>query len=206
VYLTVISREGQPGVPLRVCDGCKKPACFSADGQKLLFIEREGERSKVTAVDIASGQKTELMNADAFVNARLSPDAGWLLFTALSDPHHERLWIAPLDHAVPVPQSEWILVGETERGHVRQASWAPDANLIYLISEHDGFRCIWAQRLNSKKHPTGPASPVKHFHGSLSMMPITDVPEIGLSVTGDRLFFSLVESSGNIWLAQINQP
>jgi hypothetical protein len=38
------------------------------------------------------------------------------------------------------------------------------------------------------------------------MMPIQQAFEIGLNATRDRLFFSLVESSGNIWLARINQP
>ena len=76
---------------------------------------------------------------------------------------------------------------------------------LYFRSKRDGFRCIWAQRLDTGKHPIGPPLPIKHFHGSLSMMSMEGV-EIGLNATRDRLFFSLVESSGNIWLARINQP
>jgi hypothetical protein len=59
--------------------------------------------------------------------------------------------------------------------------------------------------LDARKHPVGPTFPVKHFHGSLSMMPFQELGEIGLNATRDKLFFSLVESSGNIWLTRINQ-
>jgi Tol biopolymer transport system component len=207
VHLSVISHEGQPGFPQRVCDGCARPAGFSVDGQKLLLTERQGEPGKVTAIDTASGQKTELLNADhPIAQARLAPDGSWLLFAEASGPLRTKLWIAPLNRALPVPQAEWILVRDAERGYTRQASWAPDGNLIYMISEQDAFRCIWAQRLDTRKQPAGPPLPVKHFHGSLSMMPIQQAFEIGLNATRDRLFFSLVESSGNIWLARINQP
>ena len=146
------------------------------------------------------------MNADPIDHARLSPDGGWLLFTELSGPSRALLWIAPLNRALPVPQPEWILVRDAVQRYGREASWAPDGNLVYMISEQDTFRCIWAQRLDARKHPVGPPLPVKHFHGSLSMMPFQELGEIGLNATRDRLFFSLVESSGNIWLARINQP
>ena len=62
----------------------------------------------------------------------------------------------------------------SEAAYAGQASWAPDGDLIYMVSERDTFRCIWAQRLDSRKHPVGSPLPVKHFHGSLSMMPIQD--------------------------------
>ncbi|MGH9722647.1 MAG: protein kinase domain-containing protein, partial [Bryobacteraceae bacterium] len=203
VRLSFISREGQPGVPERVCGGCARPVGFSTDGQKVFYVERHGERSKVIALDLASGQKTELVHAGPVPQAALSPDGGWLLFTEVSGPRSARLWIAPLNRTLPVPQPEWILVSGAESNYARQAAWAPDGNLVYMISEQDAFRCIWAQRLDARKHPAGPPLPVKHFHGSVSMMPIQQMFEVGLNATRDKLFFSLVESSGNIWLARI---
>jgi hypothetical protein len=38
------------------------------------------------------------------------------------------------------------------------------------------------------------------------MMSIKEVSEIGLNAPREKLFFSMEESSGNIWLARINQP
>jgi len=117
-----------------------------------------------------------------------------------------RLWIAPQKYPPPVPQREWILVSEGP-GLRAQACWAPEGDLVYLVSEQDAFRCIWAQRLESStKRPRGESFPVRHFHGALGMMPIAEYTEIGLNASADRLFFSLVESIGNIWLARIGAP
>ena len=71
------------------------------------------------------------------------------------------------------------------------------------MSEDSGFQhqACWAP--DDNKRPRGTPFPVQHFHGSLSMMPIPDTREIGLNAARDRLFFSLVESTGNIWLARI---
>jgi Tol biopolymer transport system component len=203
--LSVISRDGLPGVSQRLCDGCARPAGFSADGHRVLYREREGERGNVNAIDIASGKRMELVNGDAISHARLSPDGGWLLFTERPGGSGRQLWIAPLNHALPVPRSEWISASGSEAAYAGQATWAPDGNLIYMVLERDTFRCIWAQRLDSKKHLIGSQFAVKHFHGSLSMMAFTDASEIGLNATRERLFFSLVESSGSIWLARMNK-
>jgi len=47
----------------------------------------------------------------------------------------------------------------------RYVWWSPDGNLLYFISERDGFVCLWAQRLDpATKHPQGAAFPIRHFH------------------------------------------
>lgn len=48
---------------------------------------------------------------------------------------------------LPVPREGWIQASEGGLGFQRQGCWAPDANLVYFLSDRDGFRCIWAQRL-----------------------------------------------------------
>jgi len=35
------------------------------------------------------------------------------------------------------------------------ANWSPDGKLVYFISTRDGFRCVWAQRLDAAGKPAG---------------------------------------------------
>ena len=110
----------------------------------------------------------------------------------------------PLKQPTPVPQREWILVSEGP-GVDNQACWAPDGNLVYMVLKHaDGFRCIWAQRLEpSTKSPRDAPFPVRHFHGAISMTAIPDSVQIELERQPRPPSSGLVESSGNIWLARI---
>jgi len=81
--------------------------------------------------------------------------------------------------------------------------WSPDGNLLYFLSERDGFRCVWAQRLNAvTKHPSGASLAVYHFHQARrSLMQAQEIARIGLSITRDKIIFSMPETNGNIWLA-----
>jgi hypothetical protein len=75
--------------------------------------------------------------------------------------------------------------------------------LLYFLSERDGFRCIWAQRLHSStKQPLGPLLPVYHFHSPRrSLLNVGDSGVVGLGVARDKLVFTLGERTGNIWMA-----
>jgi len=83
------------------------------------------------------------------------------------------------------------------------AAWSPNGNVIYFLSERDGFRCIWAQRLDgATKHPTGTPIPIQHFHtASRSMIPFT-TNWLGLSATRAMLVFNVGDLAGNIWIAR----
>ena len=87
----------------------------------------------------------------------------------------------------------------------RYAFWSPDGKLLYFLSERDGFRCIWAQRLDpATKHPSGAAFPIRHFHTSRrSLATVGDPLYIGLSVAVDKLVFSMTERTGNIWMTEL---
>ena len=85
----------------------------------------------------------------------------------------------------------------------REAVWGPGDNILYFLSEREGFRCIWAQALDpATKQPRGAPFAVAHFHRvnrSLGSMPGT-VAAIGLSVLPGQLVFGLGDVSGNIWI------
>jgi hypothetical protein len=78
--------------------------------------------------------------------------------------------------------------------------------LLYFLSDRDGFRCIWAQRLNPRtRHPEGPGFAVQHLHAARRTLSINlEVASIGLSLTSDKLFFSAPEHTGNVWIADLD--
>ena len=81
-------------------------------------------------------------------------------------------------------------------------AWSPGGNLLYFISERDGYRCIWAQHLNQKtKVPVGSAIPVHHFHGTSSRLS-GGTRNLKLSAARDKLVFPMEEESGNIWMME----
>ena len=81
--------------------------------------------------------------------------------------------------------------------------WSPDGGLLYLLSERDGFSCVWAQRLEpATKKLKGEPFAVLHFHEARRSLHGQPQVGFGPAISRDRLTFALPESSGNIWLAE----
>jgi hypothetical protein len=76
--------------------------------------------------------------------------------------------------------------------------------LLYYLSELDGFQCIWAQRLDpATKRPVGQPLEISHWHSARRSLMNVQVPLFQeLSVTADKLFFNVGETTGNIWMAE----
>jgi dipeptidyl aminopeptidase/acylaminoacyl peptidase len=111
------------------------------------------------------------------------------------------VFVAPFGEKESVRQKEWIPV-TGDGANDRNPRWSPDGNLLYFLSERDGFRCVWAQRLDPRtKRPRGEPFGVQHFHyARLSLMHETDPAGVDLSVAGDRLVLSVFERTGNVWM------
>jgi dipeptidyl aminopeptidase/acylaminoacyl peptidase len=83
---------------------------------------------------------------------------------------------------------------------VNKPRWSPNGNLLYYVSDQDGFACIWARRLDPvTKNPVGEPQAVVHFHSGHNSLDTAYGME--LSVADNKLVFNLGEGSGNIWLA-----
>ena len=82
--------------------------------------------------------------------------------------------------------------------------WAPDGTLVYFLSERDGFRCFWAQRLDARtKRPKGEPVAVQHFHQARFSFAPGDFAGLQLSVSPNTLVYPNQERTGNIWLATL---
>ena len=210
----IISRDGQSvvfnegpviqrmpstaGDAKRACSDCGRVWDWSPDGTRILYVA-PGSPSGVGELNLSSGSRRVILRDPAhdLANPQFSPDGHWLAFHAILGPTQRQIFLSPYPAT-----TDWIPVTDGT-GLDRQAVWSPDGSLLYYLSERDGFRCIWGQKLDSGKKVKGPAFPVAHFHSARSsLLQLGDIGAIGLSATPGKLIFSLGEVRGNIWLAR----
>ena len=201
--LYVIPAAG--GEPERLGQRCGPPNGWSPDGQ-LIVYETAGNRALVL-LDVASGQKTEILKHPKYgvSRGRFSADGKWLSFHAIPGPAARRVYVAPFRGAVLHDEKDWIPITDGE-GMERYADWSPDGNVLYFLSERDGFRCIRGQRLNpATKHPLGPPFDVYHFHHARRSLGTVDPIGISPTVARDKIVFSMIETTGGIWMATLDR-
>jgi Tol biopolymer transport system component len=180
----------------------------SADGKRISYEPAQSEDLTYYDVDrkarVTVAQRPE---GAVLTDGRFSPDGKWMAFHARTKMTTAQVFVVPVDGAVPVPRPRWIAVTDGSSEEMEPA-WSPDGGLLYFLSDRDGFRCIWARRLQAAdKQPAADAFAVRHFHRarrSLRRMTST-TGLIGLSVAPGRMVFSFGELTGNIWL-QENMP
>ena len=102
------------------------------------------------------------------------------------------------------PEENWIQITK-DNARNNLAAWAPDGRTLYYLSDRDGFRCIWGQRLDpDTKKPQGDAFAVYHSHNArLSLSNAGHVWATGLSAAEDKIVFSQGERKGAIWIADV---
>jgi Tol biopolymer transport system component/predicted Ser/Thr protein kinase len=195
------------GFPKKICGSCGRPVEWSADRTKVFFDYAGANRREIHVLDVASGRTTLLLKDPAHVLTmpRLSPDGRSLIFTMLLDGRARRTLMVPYT-GQEVPVSEWKVVVEGT-DFERQPYWAPSGQSIYILSDRDGFRCVWAQRVDqATRQPSGAPFAVHHMHQIRNNLePIGDVAAVGLSVGGGHLFYAAFELQSNVWLAERRQ-
>lgn len=194
-----------------VCDDCYIPTGWSRDGTLLLDEQLAGQPLAL----VVPGQRKRIPilrhASQALSVGRFSPDDRWISFHAIPNPGTRRVFVAPFRDprqpgVAPVEEKDWIPITDG-LGMERYASWSPDGNLLYFLSERDGFRCLNAQRLDpDTKHPVGPVIEVSHFHQARrSLLAAGDPINVNPSIAVDKVVFGMVETTGNIWMTEIEQ-
>jgi len=188
-----------------LCLGCGTTMAVSADGKRISYEPARGE--DLTYYSVESKARVVVAQRPAggvLTDGRFSPDGKWMAFHARTKMTTAQVFVVPIDGALPVPRERWIAVTDGGSEEMEPA-WSPNAELLYFLSDRDGFRCIWARRLNAaSKQPAGDAFAVRHFHRARrSLRRMTGTTGlIGLSVAPGRMVFSFGELTGNIWLEE----
>jgi hypothetical protein len=137
-------------------------------------------------------------------HSHFSPDESLLSFNEPTGVLTSRIVVMPITGPWPVPASDWIQVTEGTSWDDKPR-WSPDGKMLYFISDRDGYRCLWAQRLDQQTHqPSGAAIAVSHFHASRRSVLNVPLANLELGVGPDRIVFPQAEVTGNIWLAKVH--
>jgi Tol biopolymer transport system component len=192
-----------------VCRDCGAPTHVSPDGNLVIF-ETGSAIARLAAVRVDTGEKREFAwhPHHGMHSARVSPNGRWIAFHLDRGWDGKQIFVAPFRDAKPIKQDDWIPV--TEAGGIDQeAWWSPNSQYLYFLSDRDGRRCVWAQKLDYRSgKPIGSATSIYHLHEA-RLTPLTFLWRsplyVGLSVARDHLVLSLAELSSSIWIGSLKR-
>ena len=165
------------------------------------FLYRKVHSIEIHSFDI-SAHTDHLFAANApnaLYQTKFSPDDRWTTIESVSNDMNSRLYIAPVSNNAVAPVPTWIPVGFSE-GWDDKPRWSASGDLLYFLSDHDGFRCLWAQRLDMPtKRPRGQPFPVHHFHSARLSPANVGLGFLETAVAPDKIIINLGELTGNIW-------
>ena len=166
-----------------------------ADNRRILALDGTGYSRRIRVIDVDRTEANLLTHSTAFVGrADISPDGSWLAFSS-----PRRVWVAPARPGDPPGEQEWVtILDKNENSAERACGWSPDGRLLYLLLERDGFRDLYAQRIDSARGtPVGKPSIVQHLHDPRRRWGSTP---FGSAIVSNAFVFSQVETTGSIWL------
>jgi eukaryotic-like serine/threonine-protein kinase len=194
-----------PGGPYRKLCGqdCYLGWGLNADGSRLLYSADLRHR-KLSLLNTQTGAKQPFVEHPEYelFQGVFSPDDRWVAFLALAGADKTIIFVVPANSPAPLKTDQWIRVtsGTTPDDKPR---WSPDGNLMYFISGRDGFKCLWAQKLDpATKKPLGAAFAVHHMHGIRASMAEIPAHYAAISVGQGKVVMPLADLKGNVWLLE----
>lgn len=204
------------GAPRFLCAKCGRPDDWTPDGKIIIafFPGTAGEPDGIGQWDPHTGRSMRLTvhQTRTTTAPHLSPDGRWLTFhtaeSASEGPQivgKRQVFLMPYVERW-TPPSEWVAVTDGQALD-REPRWSADGNRIFFLSDRDGYRCIWARKLEPKtKQPLGPIYPVLHLHETAwSLLHIPNTGTVGVTSTHDKLIFSMGELTGNLWMTELSE-
>jgi Tol biopolymer transport system component len=194
-----------------LCDENCGPAVsgWSPDGTMVLmdsFSRGAKTRLAVSLIELSSRRRITLLADPRYDlhQARFSPDGRWIAFVARGDSGSSRIYVAPFHKETPSPANELAAVTDGTSWDAAP-QWSPDGKLVYFASTRDGYRCIWAQRLNAAHQPSGEAFPVAHLHSVRSSPTVLPFDNTDLFLGLNQILLSMGDQKGNIWSAKVSE-
>ena len=189
----------QPGVAQKISipGRCGHAWSWSFDANRLLY-NCPGS-GPVQIFHFESGETSQILGRSIY-QVYFSPDDRWIVFGQHYPNGKERVFISPFP---PQRQEDWLPVtdGASFDAYPR---WSPSGNLVYFISDRDGFRCLWVQRLDpATKRVSGSSMPVYHSHASRRSLLNVGANALEISVARDKIAVPMGEVTGNIWMMRL---
>ena len=185
------------GSPRKICDDCELQQWLRSN--RFVIALR---RPEISLIDAETGNATAIVSAESRTAG--GSDAGQLGRPMLS--YDERflsfmrraeVYVAPFSQLRPIEPREWRPVLTLERQGERTCGWSPDSRLLYLLLERDGFRCLYAVRIDPRTGGrVGEPFLVAHIHHGARDWGSSGS---GSAVVNGLFVFNQVGSSGNVW-------
>jgi hypothetical protein len=159
---------------------------------------------KTGLLDLDSGERFDIVTGST--NApRTSWDDKWLTYYIPTAGGTARIWIAPVRPGPLVTEKEMIPLNDGSSWDVIP-EFSPDGSRIYYLSQRDGARCLWVQKLDAASNkPVGKPEPVYHFHSARRSPIYNRSGQNAASVARNKIALPVTERLGNIWMAEITQ-
>jgi Tol biopolymer transport system component len=196
------------GAPEELCEDCGPPAGWSRDGARILYTRIVDYRPQIHSIDVATRIRRPVLVHPKLplYGGRVSPDNQWFSFKADLDVARTAVFVAPLEETGATPEARWVRVTEGSSWD-DLPRWGPGGDILYFTSDRDGFRCIWARRLDPvSKEPKGVPFPIVHLHQMQLSMSNLSLAEFELASGLGRLVFPMAELRGNVWLLEPGEP
>ena len=201
--LFAVPRTG--GTAEKLCAACGTTMGISADGRRISYEPLQSENLTWYDVDRKANVTAALCPPmSVLTDGKFSPDGKWMAFNLRDRQSTAQIFLVRIDGALPVARDAWVAVTDGRNDELEPV-WSPGGELLYYLSDRDGFRCIWARRVDrTTGRPSGEAFAVAHFHRARrSLKRMTNTTGLtGLSVAPGRMVFSFGELTGNIWLLE----
>jgi Tol biopolymer transport system component len=192
--MTFLVRRIGETVSREICRDCWVYNVFS--DPSFVLVETE---DRLVRQDLATGTQVPVveMGDRTLLDADLSSDDAWIVVSIGRSGEPVRFYAVPV-RDTPASGSEWVLIDENSDYKARPR-WSDSGDVVYYLSDRDGFLCIWGRRLDpAGKTPVGEPFPVFHAHRNGQMM-IGPRGAWDLSVGAGRLAMNPAEVRGDIW-------
>jgi Tol biopolymer transport system component/predicted Ser/Thr protein kinase len=203
LYVVTIGSGGAPGIVEKVCDDCGLLIAWSPDGKRILHGGALGERG-VSWLDLTTGRNSQLFQGGRGIVESVSADNRWIALAPRLATGRARVVLVPVHGGgSAAPESDWISITEGQ-GYDTDPRFSPDGNIVYFLSDRDGSRCVWAQRLDpATKKLAGAAWEVHAMHAARRSAVNIPASMMSMAVSRTRIVFPVMERTGNIWMAEV---
>ena len=209
----VMSLEG--GLPQKLCADCGlRPVLnhWLRDGTKLLYYRRPsdgGRADRYHIFNVDNGKSTEILakrpRPELLNIPEISPDGRWAAFSMSTADDGDPIFIAALGGGHQAESDSWIQI--TDGNQIdRKPFWSPKGDWVYYSTggggRGGGFKGLRGQRLHpDTKQPIGEPKNIYPLFGG-RFMPALRHGALAMSPAHDRVLFSMIETTGNIWMAE----